>query len=138
MKDQGSRKPGVAPIPPTILTVRELSEYLRVHPTTIYRLLHAKQIPGFRVGAEWRFGIDRIDRWLSEEAQANGSLRRQKGKGPTSVLHSLGDRGAAPASHPGRGNATAKPKVGKIEVDRKDAVKRGVKNKNPDPRWPEG
>ncbi|MGD0291604.1 MAG: helix-turn-helix domain-containing protein [Candidatus Binataceae bacterium] len=132
MKDQGSKRPGVTPIQPTILTVRELSEYLRVHPTTIYRLLHAKQIPGFRVGGEWRFGIDRIDRWLSEEAQAAGDPRRQKGKGLTSVLDSLGDRGAAPASRPRRGSAAAKPKVGKIEVDRKDAVKRGVKNKNPD------
>ena len=78
MKDQGSKRPGVAPLPPTILTVRELSEYLRVHPATIYRLLRAKQIPGFRVGGEWRFDMDMIDRWRSEEEQTAVSARYHK------------------------------------------------------------
>jgi len=31
------KKPGVVPTAPKILTVREVSEYLHVHPTTIYR-----------------------------------------------------------------------------------------------------
>ena len=47
-----------------VLTVREVSEYLHVHPTTVYRLLRSKQIPGFRVGSDWRFGIESIDRWV--------------------------------------------------------------------------
>ncbi len=79
MKHEESKKAGIAPTLPTILTVRELSEYLRVHPTTVYRLLRAKKIPGFRVGSDWRFGIDMIDRWLSEEEQPAETLRRQKG-----------------------------------------------------------
>ena len=49
MKHVEPKKTGIAPTSSTILTVRELSEYLRVHPTTIYRLLRTKQIPGFRV-----------------------------------------------------------------------------------------
>jgi excisionase family DNA binding protein len=32
-----------------IMTVREVSDYLRVHPATIYRLLKLNQIPAFRV-----------------------------------------------------------------------------------------
>jgi excisionase family DNA binding protein len=74
---KGAKKAGIAPILPTILTVRELSEYLRVHPTTIYRLLRTKQIPGFRVGSDWRFDTEIIDRWSSEQAAA--STRRLKG-----------------------------------------------------------
>jgi excisionase family DNA binding protein len=77
MKHEGSKNAGIAPVAPTILTVREVSEYLRVHPTTIYRLLRAKQIPGFRVGSDWRFGIDAIDRWCSEEEQAGAAARRR-------------------------------------------------------------
>ena len=46
-----------------ILTVPELSEHLRVHPTTIYRLLRRGLIPGFRVGNIWRFSIDAIEKW---------------------------------------------------------------------------
>jgi excisionase family DNA binding protein len=74
-----SKKAGIAHIAPVILTVRELSEYLRVHPTIIYRLLRTKQIPGFRVGSDWRFDTDIIDRWCSEEEQAAAGQRRHKG-----------------------------------------------------------
>jgi excisionase family DNA binding protein len=64
-----SKKPGIAPSLSRILTVREVSEYLRVHPTTIYRLLRLKQIPGFLVGSDWRFDIDTIDRWSRGETK---------------------------------------------------------------------
>ena len=67
MKHIGPKKTVIAPTPPTILTVKELAEYLRVHPTTVYRLLHNRQIPGFRVGSDWRFDINMIDRWSSEQ-----------------------------------------------------------------------
>ena len=59
---KSSKKSGAELIPPKILTVREVSEYLRVHPATIYRLLRSKQIPGFLVGSDWRFDLNTIDR----------------------------------------------------------------------------
>jgi|HubBroStandDraft_6_1064221.scaffolds.fasta_scaffold1263753_1 excisionase family DNA binding protein len=46
-----------------LLTVSELSMHLRVHPTTIYRLLREGQIPGFRVGSAWRCSRAAIDTW---------------------------------------------------------------------------
>jgi excisionase family DNA binding protein len=49
--------------PPRMMTVTELSEYLRVHPTTIYKLLRRGELPGFRVGSDWRFHVEVIDRW---------------------------------------------------------------------------
>jgi excisionase family DNA binding protein len=78
VEDKQLKKSSVVPTPPKVLTVRELSEYLRVHPTTVYRLLRAKQLPGFRVGSEWRFSIDMIDRWRSEEEQDSVSARRRR------------------------------------------------------------
>ena len=71
MKHIEPGKTGIAPTPPTILTVKEIAEYLRVHPATIYRLLRAKQIPGFRVGGDWRFDMDMID-------QIAGALKKRK------------------------------------------------------------
>jgi excisionase family DNA binding protein len=67
MKHQKSKQNGIVATPSTILTVRELSKHLRVHPATVYRLLRSRQIPGFRVGGDWRFDIDMIDRWSSEQ-----------------------------------------------------------------------
>src|SRR2546422_8659007 len=52
--------------PTKVLTVRELSNYLRVHPSTIYRLLKKGELPGFKVGSDWRFNIEAIDRWRLE------------------------------------------------------------------------
>jgi len=40
-----------------VLTVKEVAAYLRVHQSTIYRLLKAQQLPAFRVGSDWRFNI---------------------------------------------------------------------------------
>ena len=45
------------------MTVREVSAYLRVHRSTIYRLLKRHQIPAFHMGSDWRFNIEEIDRW---------------------------------------------------------------------------
>jgi excisionase family DNA binding protein len=45
------------------MTVREVCAYLRVSRATIYRLLKEHQIPAFRLGSDWRFNIEEIDRW---------------------------------------------------------------------------
>ncbi len=50
-----------------ILTISELSTHLRVHPTTIYRLLREGRIPGFRVGSAWRFSRAAIEVWEHEQ-----------------------------------------------------------------------
>jgi excisionase family DNA binding protein len=53
-----------------IATAKEISEYLRVHPSTVYRLLARKQIPAFRVGSDWRFSLQAIDQWRSDAEAA--------------------------------------------------------------------
>jgi excisionase family DNA binding protein len=65
-----------------VLTVSELSEYLRVHRSTIYRLLKKGLLPGFKIGSDWRFNIEAIDKWRLEqggqeviEQEANQSAR---------------------------------------------------------------
>ena len=51
---------------PRVMTVRELSAYLRVHPSTIYKLLRRGELPGFRIGTDWRFNAEVIDKWCLE------------------------------------------------------------------------
>jgi excisionase family DNA binding protein len=50
-----------------VFTIKELSEHLRVHPTTIYRLLRQGHLPGFRVGSNWRFNRVAIEQWEAEQ-----------------------------------------------------------------------
>ena len=53
--------------PPKVMTVKETADYLRVHPTTIGRLVKRRQIPAFRIGNGWRFSVEALDRWRSEQ-----------------------------------------------------------------------
>jgi excisionase family DNA binding protein len=46
-----------------MLTVKELAHYLKVHPSTVYRLLKDGQLPAFKVGNDWRFNFEEIKRW---------------------------------------------------------------------------
>jgi len=55
-----------------VLTVRDLSNYLRIHPSTVYRLLKTGQLPAFKVGSDWRFNIEEIDRWRVEREKNPG------------------------------------------------------------------
>jgi excisionase family DNA binding protein len=53
-----------------VITISELSEYLRVHRSTLYRLLKKQQLPGFKIGSDWRFNIEAIDQWRIQQAAA--------------------------------------------------------------------
>lgn len=52
---------------PKVLTVKELADYLRVHTSTIYRLLKYRRLPAFKVGSDWRFNMESIDRWREQQ-----------------------------------------------------------------------
>ena len=59
-----------------ILTVKELCELLRLHPSTVYKLVREGKIPGFRIGNEWRFRRDVIMRWMAEKSISAGQVRK--------------------------------------------------------------
>jgi excisionase family DNA binding protein len=64
-----------------VLTVSELSEYLRVHRSTIYRLLKKGQLPGFKIGSDWRFNVEAIDEWRLQQGAAQLEELRASGPG---------------------------------------------------------
>jgi len=49
------------------LTLEELSKYLKIKVSTIYRLAQQGKLPGSKVGRMWRFSRERIDSWLIEQ-----------------------------------------------------------------------
>jgi len=55
-----------------VLTVDELADYLRVHRSTIYRLLKRGALPAFKVGSDWRFHRESIDRWREQQQGTPG------------------------------------------------------------------
>ncbi len=64
-----------------VMTLEEVASYLRVHPSTIYRLLKRTQLPAFKLGSDWRFNQESIDRWRSSaETGAREELMLANGK----------------------------------------------------------
>ena len=53
-----------------VITVGELTEYLRIHRSTLYRLLKRQQLPGFKIGSDWRFNVEAIDEWRMQQIAA--------------------------------------------------------------------
>lgn len=47
-----------------ILTIKEVSAYLKITEKTAYRLTAEGKIPGFKVGGAWRFRKRELDEWI--------------------------------------------------------------------------
>lgn len=65
-----------------IMTVPEVAEYLRVHPITVYRLAREGKIPGFKIGFDWRFNSETLERWIKQKGERRSSARKQVLIGP--------------------------------------------------------
>jgi excisionase family DNA binding protein len=50
----------------SILTLEDVARFLHVHPSTVYRLVKRRSIPAFKVGSDWRFNQESIERWIKE------------------------------------------------------------------------
>jgi excisionase family DNA binding protein len=53
-----------------LLTVKELTDYLKVNKFTVYRLIKQGKLPAFKVHGHWRFKKKEIDRWLTQNLRA--------------------------------------------------------------------
>jgi len=56
---------------PEMMTIRELSMYLKIPEKTLYRLAAEGKVPGFKVGASWRFRKNEIDKWIEKQEKCN-------------------------------------------------------------------
>ncbi|MGQ9847657.1 MAG: helix-turn-helix domain-containing protein [Bacteroidales bacterium] len=43
-----------------IITAKELSQYLKLSESTIYKLASQGDLPGFKVGDSWRFDMEEV------------------------------------------------------------------------------
>ena len=57
----------------TVLTLEEVAQFLRIHPSTVCRLLRKHTIPAFKVGSDWRFNQKSVESWVKKlEATERG------------------------------------------------------------------
>jgi excisionase family DNA binding protein len=77
-----------------LLTIPEVAELLKVAEKTVYALAQRRELPGFKVGGQWRFSRAAINDWIdsrtrlgdacsstnSGEKSAPGGHRSRKGR----------------------------------------------------------
>jgi excisionase family DNA binding protein len=51
-----------------ILTIREVAAYLKLPVSTVYRLAERRDLPGHKVGRQWRFHKSVLDEWFRQHA----------------------------------------------------------------------
>lgn len=52
------------------LTIEELSGYLKLSRSKLYQMAQKGELPGSKIGTQWRFDRDRIDAWMNEKMSA--------------------------------------------------------------------
>ena len=63
---------------PELMTVSELAEYLRLNERTVLKLAANGELPGVRLGNQWRFRRSVVDVWLDDQMLG---VRRQPSTG---------------------------------------------------------
>lgn len=61
---------------PEVMTIDDLTTYLQVSKSSLYKLAQAGRVPGLKVGLHWRFRKHAIDQWLDCESQMKGGRKR--------------------------------------------------------------
>lgn len=64
--------------PPKLLTVKEVAEYLRVHPRTAYRLITGGSIGAIKIGSQWRVPEAALMEFLEKGWQESASGGKKK------------------------------------------------------------
>ena len=55
-----------------VMTVKDVADYLDVHPMTIYKYVKDGRIPAFKIGDSWRIRRDSIQKWIKDSEKRNG------------------------------------------------------------------
>jgi len=58
-----------------IMTAKELSQFLKLSESTIYKLVSNGEIPGFKIGDSWRFELEEIQKMIRESKRQGMKLR---------------------------------------------------------------
>ena len=49
------------------LKIEEVAKRFEINVTTVYRLVQRGDLPGFKIGNQWRFDEDLLDSWAADK-----------------------------------------------------------------------
>ena len=64
--------------PSDVLTIEDLSTYLKIPRSTLYKLVREGKIPSQKIGRHWRFRKEAINQWLDETRAEEPKPQREQ------------------------------------------------------------
>jgi len=61
-----------------LLTLQQIATRLQISETTLYKLARNGKIPAIKVGNQWRFKLDDVDKWLESQKVTQGKRRKNE------------------------------------------------------------
>ena len=61
-----------------IMTVEEVSEYLRLARSTVYKLLKDEELPARKLGGRWRVSRKALEAWLEGDKPQRGGYQGER------------------------------------------------------------
>jgi excisionase family DNA binding protein len=66
--------------PPTLMTLQEVADYLKVHQRTVYRLITAGGIKAIKIGSQWRVPEKALVEFIESGWKNSASTGKKKAK----------------------------------------------------------
>ena len=64
-----------------VLTLKEVAALLKIAERTAYSMMQAGELPGFKVGGQWRFKRADIEAWIEKQKEDAGTQPARGGVG---------------------------------------------------------
>jgi len=62
----------------TVMTIKDVADYLGIHPMTVYKFAQKGKLPAFKIGSDWRFHRKYLDEWIEKQVKINQVKYRRK------------------------------------------------------------
>ena len=62
-------------------TVGEVAKRFGINAKTVYRLVQQGDLPGFKVGTQWRFSEEMLKKWVAEQVTSGRTKRNGQDDG---------------------------------------------------------
>ena len=58
------------PLERKVFSLKEVASYLGIHPSSVYRMLKRGELTAYKIGSDWKFNLEAIEKWRLEHAPA--------------------------------------------------------------------
>ena len=66
------------PLERKVLALKEVASYLGIHPSSVYRMLKRGELTAYKIGSDWKFNLEAVEKWRLEHPPAQVRQGRKR------------------------------------------------------------